>query len=163
MATPPGEMTPMVKQYMAIRSKLPDDIILFYRLGDFYEMFFDDAVRAAPILGVTLTQRAGAPLCGVPYHSVDSYLAKAIRAGLKVAICDQMEDPATCKGIVKREITRIVTPGTVTEDTILDARTNNYIAAFTKSPRGDAWGMSLLDLSTGDFCVEKFATGLRTP
>lgn len=158
MATPPGELTPMVKQYMAIRSRLPDDIILFYRLGDFYEMFFDDATRAAPILGVTLTQRAGSPLCGVPYHAVDSYLAKAIRAGLKVAICEQVEDPATCKGIVKREITRIITPGTVTEETILDAGVNNYIAAFAQAPRDNGWGMALLDLSTGDFCVEKFAT-----
>ena len=151
-----SELTPLMRQYMAIRGKIPDDIILFYRLGDFYEMFYADAQRAAPILGVALTQRAGAPLCGVPYHAVDAYLAKAIRAGLKVAICDQMEDPATAKGIVKREITRIITPGTVTEDTILDAASNNYIAAFSRSPRGAGWGMALLDLSTGDFSVETF-------
>ena len=155
-ATPDGELTPLMRQYMAIRRGLPDDIVLFYRCGDFYEMFCDDAQRAAPILGVALTQRAGAPLCGVPYHAVDAYLAKAVRAGLKVAICDQMEDPATAKGIVKREITRIVTPGTVTEETILDAGANNYIAAFSRSSRG-AWGTALLDLSTGDFSVESFA------
>ena len=154
--TPEGELTPMMRQYMAVRRQVPEDTILFYRLGDFYEMFFGDAVRASPILGVALTKRAGAPLCGVPYHAVDAYLAKAVRAGMKVAICEQMEDPATAKGIVKREIVRIVTPGTATEDTILDASSNNFLASVSLSPSGK-WGLALLDLSTGDFIVESLA------
>ena len=155
-----SQLTPLMKQYMSIRKALPDDTVLFYRLGDFYEMFYDDARRAAPILGVALTQRAGAPLCGVPYHAVDSYLARAIRAGLKVAICDQMEDPATAKGIVKREVTRIVTPGTVTEDAILDAGKNNFIASLCPARHG-AFGMALMDLSTGDFSVESFESATQ--
>ena len=155
--TPEGELTPMMRQYMAVRRQVPEDTILFYRLGDFYEMFFGDAVRASPILGVALTKRAGAPLCGVPYHAVDAYLAKAVRAGMKVAICEQMEDPATAKGIVKREIVRIVTPGTATEDTILDASSNNFLASVSLSSSGNKWGLALLDLSTGDFIVESLS------
>ena len=154
--TQDGELTPLMRQYLAVRRSLPADTILFYRLGDFYEMFFDDAVRASPILGVALTKRAGAPLCGVPYHAVDSYLAKAVRAGLKVAICEQMEDPAAAKGVIRREIVRVVTPGTATEDTILDAANNNFIVALYKSQRGP-WGLAALDLSTGDFVVESAA------
>ncbi len=147
------ELTPMMKQYMAIRMSLPEDIILFYRLGDFYEMFNADAERASKILGVTLTQRAGAPLCGVPYHTVDTYLAKAIKYGLKVAICEQVEDPKTAKGVVKREITRIITPGTVTEDSILESAANNFVASFVPGKNG-YFGLALLDLSTGNFVVE---------
>lgn len=157
MANDESKLTPMLLQYKAIRDNLPQDTVLFYRLGDFYELFFDDAKRAAPILGVALTMRAGSPLCGVPFHAVDAYLAKAIRAGMKVAICDQVEDPALAKGVVKREITRIITPGTVTEDSILDAGANNYIAAVVMPVRANgAWGLAMLDLSTGDFFVEEF-------
>ena len=156
--TPENEPTPLMRQYLAVRRTLPDDTILFYRLGDFYEMFFDDAVRAAPILGVVLTKRAGAPLCGVPYHAVDSYIAKVVRAGLKVAICEQMEDPATAKGVIRREIIRIETPGTVTEDSILDARANNYIASISKSADGRRRGLAVLELSTGEFIGESHET-----
>ena len=106
---PQYEDTPMMRQYKAIRRQVPEDTILFYRIGDFYEMFFDDATRAAPILDLALTRRGGAPLCGVPYHAVDTYLAKAVRAGYKVAICEQMEDAASVKrGIIRREIVRTV-------------------------------------------------------
>ena len=136
----------MQRQYRAIKRELPPGSILMFRLGDFYEMFGEDAVIASPILGATLTQRAGAPLCGIPYHALDAYLAKLIRAGKTAAICDQMEDPRTVKkgAIVRREVTRIVTPGTVTEDGLLDADANCYIAAVS------GLGLALLDLSTGE-------------
>ena len=144
----------MQRQYRAIKRELPPGSILMFRLGDFYEMFGEDAVIASPILGATLTQRAGAPLCGIPYHALDAYLAKLIRAGKTAAICDQMEDPRLVKKgqVVRREVTRIVTPGTVTEDGLLDAGTNTYIAAVSDL------GLALLDLSTGEFAVEPFET-----
>jgi len=148
------ELTPMMRQYRRIKAELPEGVILLFRLGDFYEMFFDDAREAAPVLGVALTHRAGSPMCGVPYHALDAYLAKLIRAGKKAAICDQMEDPAQAKGIVRREVTRVVTPGTVTEDEILDAARNNYLAALYA---GKGLGLALLDLSTGAFTVEAVA------
>ena len=148
------ELTPMQRQYRAIKRELPPGSILMFRLGDFYEMFGEDAVIASPILGATLTQRAGAPLCGIPYHALDAYLAKLIRAGKTAAICDQMEDPRLVKKgqVVRREVTRIVTPGTITEDGLLDAGTNTYIAAVS------GLGLALLDLSTGEFSVEPFET-----
>lgn len=146
------ELTPMMRQYRRIKAELPEGVILLFRLGDFYEMFFDDARAAAPILGVALTQRTGMPMCGVPYHAIDAYLAKLIRAGKKAAICDQVEDPSQAKGIVRREVTRVVTPGTVTEDDILDAARNNYLAALYA---GKGLGLALLDLSTGAFTVEE--------
>ncbi len=144
----------MQRQYRAIKGTLPPGAILMFRLGDFYEMFSEDAVIAAPILGATLTQRGGAPLCGIPYHALDAYLAKLIRAGKTAAICDQMEDPRLVKKgqVVRREVTRIVTPGTVTEDGLLDENVNTYIAAVA------GLGLALLDLSTGEFAVEPFAS-----
>ncbi|MCL1920985.1 MAG: DNA mismatch repair protein MutS [Kiritimatiellaeota bacterium] len=151
-------LTPMMRQYRRIKAELPEGVILMFRLGDFYEMFFDDARAAAPILGVALTQRGGTPMCGVPYHALDAYLAKLIRAGRKAAVCDQMEDPSQAKGIVRREVTRVVTPGTVTEDEILDAARNNFLAAVhvvPGRPGADcAYGLAILDLSTGDFSAE---------
>ena len=145
------ELTPMQRQYRAIKRELPPGAILMFRLGDFYEMFGEDAVIASPILGATLTQRGGQPLCGVPYHALDGYLAKLVRAGKTAAICDQMEDPRTVKygHVVRREVTRIVTPGTVTEDGLLEDGTNTYVAALS----GD--GAAMLDLSTGEFSVER--------
>ena len=145
------ELTPMMRQYRRIKAELPEGVILLFRLGDFYEMFFEDAREAAPILGVALTQRTGTPMCGVPHHALDGYLAKLIRAGRKAAICDQMEDPSQAKGIVRREVTRVVTPGTVTEDEILDSARNNFLAALHV---GKGFGLALLDLSTGAFTVE---------
>ncbi|MFO7937860.1 MAG: DNA mismatch repair protein MutS [Kiritimatiellia bacterium] len=146
-----GQQTPMMRQYRRIKSELPEGVILLFRLGDFYEMFFEDARIAAPLLGVALTQRGGTPMCGVPYHALDSYLAKLIRTGRKAAICDQVEDPAQAKGIVRREVTRVVTPGTITEDEILDSERNNFICAVYC---GGNCGLAVLDLSTGEFSVE---------
>jgi DNA mismatch repair protein MutS len=139
----------MMQQYRRIKAGLPKGVILFFRLGDFYEMFFEDAKAAAPLLDIALTRRNGVPMCGVPYHAVDSYLAKLIRAGRKVAICDQIEDPAVARGIVRRDVTRIVTPGTVTEDAILAADRHNFLAALCLA--GGHWGLALLDHSTGLF------------
>ena len=146
-------LTPMMAQYRQVRGKLPANTILFFRLGDFYEMFFEDAKEAAQILDITLTRRQGIPMCGVPFHAADSYLAKLIRAGKKVAICDQVEDPAAAKGIVRREVTSIVTPGTVMQDTILTSVQNNYLGGFCRS--GDTFGLAMLDISTGAFWVEE--------
>ncbi len=145
-----AELTPMMRQYLAIKREVPAGAIVMFRLGDFYEMFGEDAILASPILGATLTQRNGQPMCGVPYHAINSYLAKLIRAGKTAALCDQVEDPKLAKGLVRREVTRIVTPGTVTEDGLLDETRGNYIAAVS------GLGLALLDLSTGEFAVEPF-------
>lgn len=146
-------LTPMMRQYQRIKSEISDDVLLMFRLGDFYEMFLEDAQIASPILGVALTHRAGSPMCGIPYHALDAYLAKLIRANKKIAICDQMEDPATAKGIVRREVTRIVTPGTVTESSVLRDDRNNYIVALAGTSSG-TFGLAALDLSTGELIVE---------
>jgi len=129
------KMTPMLRQYLEIKEQ-HRDTILFYRMGDFYEMFFDDAVTASRVLGITLTSRSAkdevnkVPMCGVPYHAVSGYLGKMIKAGFRVAICEQVEDPKESKGIVRREVVRIVTPGVTTDDEILDARSNTFVCAL---------------------------------
>ena len=140
----------MMRQYLAIKREVPLGAIVMFRLGDFYEMFGEDAIVASPVLGATLTHRGDMPMCGVPYHAVNNYLAKLIRAGMTAALCDQVEDPKLAKGLVRREVTRIVTPGTVTEDGLLDETANNYVAAVS------GLGLALLDLSTGEFAVEPF-------
>lgn len=151
--------TPMMSQYLAIKAQYPD-CLLFYRMGDFYELFFDDAEKAAGILDITLTKRGknqgkDIPMAGVPYHACDPYLAKLIRAGFKVAICEQTETPDQAKkrdghkALVNRDVIRIVTQGTLTEDNLLDSKENNYLAAFC-TLKGDA-GLAWLDLSTGQF------------
>lgn len=142
-------VTPMMRQYRRIKGEIASDVILFFRLGDFYEMFFEDAKAAAPILGIALTERNKVPMCGVPFHALDSYLSKLLRAGRKVAICDQVEDASASKDIVRREVTRVVTPGTVTEDNILRSDRHNFLAAVCRA--GDGYGLVLLDLSTGLF------------
>ncbi len=152
------KITPMMQQYLAIKAQ-HQDAILFYRLGDFYEMFFDDAVTASKVLGITLTSRNSKddenriPLCGIPYHAVSSYLAKMIKAGFKVAICEQVEDPKEAKGVVRREVVRVVTPGLVTDEQLLSDKDNRYLAAICQ--KGKIWGLSLLDLSTGEFLVSE--------
>ena len=148
-------LTPMMVQYRKLRAELPAGTLLFFRLGDFYEMFFEDAREASRILDITLTSRNGMPMCGVPYHAADSYLAQLIRAGKKVAICDQMEDPARAKGIVRREVTGVVTPGTALQDAMLSPGRNNYLAGVCRC--GRALGLAMLDLSTGAFWVEEVA------
>ena len=147
-----AELTPMMRQYLAIKREVPPGAIVMFRLGDFYEMFDEDALVASPILGATLTHRGDRPMCGIPYHALNSYLAKLIRAGKTAALCDQVEDPKLAKGLVRREVTRIVTPGTVTEDGLLDETANTYVATVS------GLGLAVLDLSTGEFFVERFAS-----
>ncbi len=147
--------TPMIKQYLAVKKQYPD-VLLFYRMGDFYEMFFEDAKVASRILEITLTSRnknedKAIPMCGVPYRAVQGYIAKIIAKGMKVAICDQVEDAALAKGLVKREVVRVITPGMIVENEFLDAKTENYILAITKS--GKNFGLSCLDISTGTFRI----------
>ena len=132
-----AELSPMMKQYFEIKEKNKDSI-LFFRLGDFYEMFFDDAVTASKELDLTLTgrdcgQEERAPMCGVPFHSCEQYIAKLVAKGYKVAICEQTEDPATAKGLVKRDIIRVITQGTVMEDSMLDESKNNFICSVYTS------------------------------
>ena len=148
-----AEYSPMMQHYLDTKNEYKD-CILFYRLGDFYEMFFDDAITASRELELTLTgkecgQEERAPMCGIPFHAVDNYIAKLISKGYKVAICEQMEDPKFAKGMVKREVVRIVTPGTVIETNLLDEKKNNYIMSIYKN--GIYYGISVCDLSTGDF------------
>jgi DNA mismatch repair protein MutS len=148
-----NDMTPMLKQYLMIKDEHPD-AILFFRLGDFYEMFFDDAKTASKILGITLTSRGSyngqrVPMCGVPHHSARSYVAKLIESGWKVAICEQIEDPKMSKGIVKREVIRVVTPGSVVEEVEVDRESNVYMAAI--SGKESPYGLAHLELSTGEF------------
>jgi len=147
-------LTPMMRQYYEIKAGHPD-AILFFRLGDFYEMFLDDAVLAARILDITLTSRnKGAadevPLCGIPYHSCQPYIAKLVQHGHKVAICEQVEDPKAAKGIVRREVVRVVTPGLVVDTETLDPRRNNYLAALVPGEEG-RWGLACVDITTGEF------------
>jgi DNA mismatch repair protein MutS len=148
------EPTPMMRQYKAIKRE-HQDAILFFRMGDFYEMFFDDAKVAAPILDIALTARQGMPMCGVPYHAAQVYLDKLLAAGKRVAVCDQVEDPKKARGVVKRAVTRVVTPGTVIGSETLPSKANNYIASIAQ---GDgAFGFATLDVTTGEFRVIELA------
>ncbi|MBU1766736.1 MAG: DNA mismatch repair protein MutS, partial [Candidatus Omnitrophica bacterium] len=149
--------TPMIQQYLTLKSKYPS-AILFFRLGDFYETFFEDAKIASKTLQIVLTARDGGnkkkvPMAGIPHHAVEGYLAKLIRAGHKVAICEQMEDPRKAKGLVKREVVRVITPGTIVESSLLEDKGNNYILSFR--PDKDKVGFSFLDCSTGEFKVSE--------
>lgn len=148
-----AEYSPMMQHYLATKEKYKD-CILFYRLGDFYEMFFDDAVNVSQELELTLTgkdcgQEQRAPMCGIPYHAAESYIAKLVQNGHKVAICEQLEDPKLAKGIVKRDVIRVVTPGTVTESNLLEEKKNNFIMSIFK--KGIFFGIAICDISTGDF------------
>ena len=152
----------MLRQYLEIKEQHPDTI-LFYRMGDFYEMFFEDAEISSRILGITLTSRSKddankVPMCGIPYHAISSYLGKMIKAGYRVAICEQTEDPKQAKGIVRREVVRIVTPGVTTDEQILDAKNNTFVCALCFKHKGKkilAAGLSFLDVSTGNFLVNE--------
>lgn len=154
------KLTPMLQQYLEIK-KQHENTILFYRMGDFYEMFFDDAITASKILGITLTSRnkksdaVQVPMCGIPYHALQSYLGKLIKAGKRVAICEQTEDPSETKGIVKREVIRVVSPGVITDEQLLDDKSNNYTCSiYLKENAGKKlFGLSFLDISTGEFLV----------
>ncbi|MDD4781681.1 MAG: DNA mismatch repair protein MutS [Tissierellia bacterium] len=146
-----AKYTPMMEQYFSIKNQYKDCILL-YRLGDFYEMFFDDAIIASKVLEIALTgrdcgQEERAPMCGVPYHAVDNYISKLIENGYKVAICEQIEDASEAKGIVKRDVIRVITPGTVTDQKMLDEKTNNYLCCIYIN---NGFGLSYVDVSTGD-------------
>ncbi len=161
-----GDASPLMAQYHAVKRAHPEHL-LFYRMGDFYELFFDDAVKAAAALSIALTKRGkheggDIPMCGVPVHSAEGYLAKLIRQGFKVAVCEQLEDPAEAKkrgakSVVRRDVVRIITPGTLTEDSLLDARSHNYLASLAEA--GSSLGLAWVDITTGDFQVQPIAAG----
>ena len=147
--------TPVMQQYLRIKAEHPD-LLLFYRMGDFYELFYEDARKAAKLLDITLTARGKSagqsiPMAGVPYHAAEQYMARLVRAGVSVALCEQVGDPATSKGPVERKVVRIITPGTLTDDALLDARRDNLVAAVCKGR--DGFGLAWLDLSAGRFCL----------
>ena len=137
-----------MRQFHSIKSGYPD-MLLFFRMGDFYELFEADAERASRILNLTLTNRHGIPMCGVPHHAASNYLERLIRAGEKVAICDQVEDPAKAKGIVRRAVTRVITPGTLMDDKLLGTEASNNLMACVRGGNGNA--VAVCDISTGDF------------
>jgi DNA mismatch repair protein MutS len=155
-----ARVTPMMAQYLEIKQANPDSL-LFYRMGDFYELFFDDAEVASAALGIALTKRGkhlgeDIPMCGVPVHAADDYLQKLIRLGHKVAVCEQTEEPAEArkrgsKSVVRRDVVRLVTPGTLTEDNLLQSGRNNYLAALARVKHGNEMALAWLDMSTGDF------------
>ncbi|MCX6908777.1 MAG: DNA mismatch repair protein MutS, partial [Verrucomicrobia bacterium] len=146
--TPDPSLTPMMQQYRRIKREIPADALLLFRLGDFYEMFFDDAKVGAQTLNLTLTHRNHVPMCGIPHHAAESYIGRLLRAGRKVAICDQMEEPRPGQ-LVKRDISQILSPGAHFDGRMLDATRNNFIAALTTD--GKRFGFALADLTTGDF------------
>ena len=159
--------TPAMKQFVEIKQDYME-YLLFYRMGDFYELFFEDAVTASQALGLTLTSRSKMdgrqiPMCGVPFHAYELYLSRLIKMGYKVAICEQLEDPKEAKqrggykAIVKRDVVRLVTAGTLTEDTLLEAKKNNYIASIYVRPT--EIGLAWLDISTGAFCMQRLEVG----
>ncbi|MGD8429051.1 MAG: DNA mismatch repair protein MutS, partial [Ectothiorhodospiraceae bacterium] len=154
-AAQPRQHTPMMQQYLRIKAEQPDTLV-FYRMGDFYELFYDDARRAAELLDITLTTRGESagqpiPMAGVPAHSYESYLAKLVRQGESVAICEQIGDPATAKGPVERRIIRVVTPGTLTEEALLEERQSNLLVAINAAEAH--FGIAALELSGGRFTV----------
>ncbi|MBQ9698544.1 MAG: DNA mismatch repair protein MutS, partial [Acidaminococcaceae bacterium] len=147
-----NELTPMMQQYLDFKNQYRDEL-LFYRSGDFYELFFEDAKTASRELGLTLTGRNGGleeriPMCGVPYHSVEPYIAKLIKKGLRVAICEQMEDPKLAKGLVKREVIRVITPGTALNEALLEESGNRYLVYLQEDD--GVLCMALADVSTGE-------------
>ncbi|HWP42501.1 MAG TPA: DNA mismatch repair protein MutS, partial [Blastocatellia bacterium] len=152
------QATPMLRQYQEIKRQHPGTL-LFFRLGDFYELFFDDAIIGSKELEITLTARhrergTPVPMCGVPYHAASGYIAKLVRKGYRVAICEQTEDPKKATKLVRREVVRIITPGTAIDSQLLDARENNYLASVFGSGHGT--GLAFLDLSTGEFLATEF-------
>src|SRR5579864_6264535 len=140
--------TPMMAQWEACKEQCPGAVLLF-RLGDFYEAFHDDAVRVSKDIGLTLTARQGVPMCGIPFHTSDTYIDKLVAKGYKVAVAEQVEDPKTVKGLVKREVVRIISPGTLINSNLLVDKKNNYFASIAQV--GALYGLGALDVSTGDF------------
>src|SRR5258706_5274698 len=162
--------TPAMRQYLDAKQQ-HRDAIMFFRMGDFYEMFYEDALVASRALELTLTSRSkdanggGIPMCGVPFHAVDAYITRLVRKGFRVAVCDQVEDPRKAKGIVKREIVRVVSPGTLTDAGYLDAREPAFLLAILfgtgTAPATTTAGVALLDLSTGDFSAPEYTGAHR--
>lgn len=150
MADAPVALTPMMRQYRELKRRFPDYLLLF-RLGDFYELFFEDAERGARLLQITLTSRQGAPMAGIPHHAAESYVARLVRAGCKVALCEQMEMPGRGKRLLRREVVRLITPGTLTDTAFLPGAANNFLLALARGREGT--GVALLDVSTGEFWV----------
>ena len=153
--------TPLMRQYQSIKKRYPHALLLF-RLGDFYELFYEDALVASKELQITLTSRnrergEPIPMCGVPFHAAETYIARLLRAGFKIAICDQMEQPAPGKKLVRREVVRVITPGTATDLNVLEPKENNFLAAVARGNTGSPVGLAYLDLSTGEFCATEFA------
>ena len=147
--------TPVIQQYLGFKARHPN-ALLFFRMGDFYELFFDDARRAASLLDIALTSRGSSagepvPMAGVPYHAVDGYLARLVRQGESIAICEQIGDPALAKGPVERAVVRIITPGTITDESLLDERTENLLAAIHSE--GDGFGLAWTEVSSGRFSL----------
>jgi DNA mismatch repair protein MutS len=158
-----AQHTPLMRQYLAAKAEYPDTLV-FFRMGDFYELFYDDARKAARLLDITLTQRgqsAGAPIpmAGVPHHAVEGYLGKLVRLGESVAICEQIGDPAAAKGLVERRVVRVVTPGTVTDESLLEQRRDNLLLAIAASRESEAarFGLAWVDLASGRFVVSEVA------
>src|ERR1700680_1240326 len=156
--------TPLMRQYHSIKTRYPHALVLF-RLGDFYELFHEDAIVASRELQITLTSRnrergKPIPMCGVPYHAAENYIARLIRAGYKIAICDQMEQPGPGKKLVRREVVRVITPGTATDLHVLEPRENNFLADVARASAGTPIRLSFVDLSTGEFQAAEF-TGAR--
>src|SRR5262245_5939363 len=148
------ELTPMMAQYRRIKSELPNDALLLFRLGDFYELFFEDAQLGAQLLNVALTKRGAVPMCGIPFHAAGGYIARLLKAGRKVAICDQMEEPRPGK-LVQRAVTQILSPGTHFDERMLVAERNNFLAAIGQV--GKTFGLALVDFTTGDFKTTELA------
>src|SRR4051812_39196888 len=142
------QLTPMMAQYRRIKSELPRDALLLFRLGDFYEMFFEDAQTGSQLLNVALTKRGAIPMCGIPFHAANTYISRILKAGRKVAICDQVEE-ARPGQLVKREVTQILSPGTHFDERMLTAERNNFLAALYQN--GNSFGLAFADLTTGDF------------
>ncbi|TAL05163.1 MAG: DNA mismatch repair protein MutS, partial [Verrucomicrobia bacterium] len=150
-----AQLTPMMAQYRRIKGELPKDALLLFRLGDFYEMFFEDAQAGSQLLNLSLTARNGVPMCGLPHHAANGYIARILRAGRKVAICDQTEDAKPGK-LVNREVTQILSPGTHFDERMLVAEKNNFLAAVCQT--GKNFGLALVDLTTGDFMTTEVET-----
>ena len=151
--------TPMMQQYWKLKNQHPEQL-MFYRMGDFYEIFYEDAKKAAKLLDITLTARGQSagqsiPMCGIPYHAAEGYLAKLVKLGESVVICEQIGDPATSKGPVERQVVRIITPGTVSDEALLDERRDNLIAAVLGDER--LFGLAVLDITSGSFMVMELA------
>src|SRR3954468_8842934 len=145
-----SQLTPLMAQYRRIKGELPKDALLLFRLGDFYELFFEDAQVGAQLLNVALTKRGGIPMCGIPFHAANNYITRLLKAGRKVAICEQLED-AKPGQLVKREVTQILSPGTHFDERMLTADKNNFLAAVAKN--GKSFGLAVVDLTTGSFKI----------